>query len=224
MISRLIFVSCCSLDINAEQNQSVENIITPVYTLSKVLKANDGLQNGSTGSPYMEKVKVLIPKAKIQRRIAALARKISKDYKGKDLVLIGVLKGAFVFLAELVGSLSIPVSIDFIQVASYGASTFSSGVIKIKKDIDLPIVGKEVLIVEDIIDYGYTLDYLLRFIAHKKPKSVRICALLDKPSRRKVKVPIAYKGFTVPDKFIVGFGLDLNEKYRNLPYVGSIQK
>lgn len=172
--------------------------------------------------PDEKNIEILIPKAGIKKRVAALARKISRDYKVKDLVLIGVLKGAFVFLADLVRGLSIPVSIDFIQVASYGASDFSSGVIKIKKDIDLPIVGKEVLIVEDIVDYGYTLDYLLRFIAHKKPKGVKICALLDKPSRRKVKVPIAYKGFTVPDRFIVGYGLDFGEKYRNLPYIGSL--
>jgi len=167
-------------------------------------------------------MKILISKSRIQKRVAALARKISRDYKGRELVLIGILKGAFVFLSDLARQLSIPVSIDFIQVASYGASTNSSGVIKIKKDIDLPIVDKDVLIVEDIVDYGYTLDYLLRFIAHKKPRSVKICALLDKPSRRKVKVPIAYKGFTVPDRFIVGYGLDYNEKYRNLPYIGCL--
>lgn len=169
-------------------------------------------------------MKTLITRVKIRKRVAALARRISRDYRGKELVLIGVLKGAFVFLADLVRNLSIPVSIDFIQVASYGASTTSSGVIKIKKDIDLPIVGKEVLIVEDIVDYGYTMDYLLRFLAHKKPETVKVCALLDKPSRRKVKVPIAYKGFTVSDKFVVGYGLDLNENYRNLPFVGYLQK
>jgi len=170
----------------------------------------------------MEKVKVLISKSKVQKRVVELARKISRDYKGKDLVLIGILKGAFVFLSDLARNLSIPVAIDFIQVASYGASTTSSGVIKIKKDIDLPIVGKEVLIVEDIVDYGYTMDYLLKFISHKKSKRVKICALLDKPSRRRVQVPIDYKGFTVPDKFIVGYGLDYGEKYRNLPFIGYL--
>ena len=172
----------------------------------------------------MDNLKVLIPEAKIKKRIAALARKISKYYQGKDLVLIGVLKGSFVFLSDLMRGLSIPVALDFIQVSSYGASTASSGVIKIRKDIDLPIVDKEVLIVEDIIDYGYTLDYLLRFITHKKPSSVRICALMDKPSRRKVKVPVDYLGFKIPDKFIVGYGLDFNEKYRNLPYIAALQK
>jgi len=167
-------------------------------------------------------MKTLISRSRIKKRVAALARKISKDYRGKELILIGILKGAFIFLSDLIRELSIPAEVDFIQVASYGASTSSSGVIKIKKDIDLPIVGKEVLIVEDIIDYGYTMDYLLRFIAHKKPKSVKICALLDKPSRRRVKVPIAYKGFTVPDEFIVGYGLDLDEQYRNLTAISYI--
>jgi hypoxanthine phosphoribosyltransferase len=169
-------------------------------------------------------MKTLISRPKIDRRVKSLAQRISRDYKGKELVLIGILKGAFVFLADLIRSITIPVEVDFIQVASYGASTASSGVIKIKKDIDLPVVNKHILIVEDIVDYGYTLDYLLRFLKHKKPRSVKICALLDKPARRKVKVPISYKGFTVPDRFIVGYGLDFNEKCRNLPAVGYLEK
>ncbi|OGB90367.1 hypoxanthine phosphoribosyltransferase [candidate division WOR-1 bacterium RIFCSPHIGHO2_01_FULL_53_15] len=172
----------------------------------------------------MEKLKVLIPGSRLKKMIALLARRISKDYKGKDLVLIGVLKGAFVFLSDLMRELTIPVSLDFIQLSSYGAGTVSSGVIKIRKDIDLPIVDKHVLIVEDVIDYGYTLDYLLRFLANKKPASVRICALLDKPSRRKVKVAVDYSGFKLPDKFIVGYGLDFGEKYRNLPYIAAIDQ
>lgn len=167
-------------------------------------------------------MKTLISKTKIQKKVSALARKISADYKGKDLVVIGILKGSFIFLADLIRKISAPMAVDFIQVASYGASTFSSGVIKIKKDIDLPVENKDVLIVEDIVDFGYTMNYLLRFISHKKPRSVRICALLDKPSRRKVKVPIAYKGFTVPDKFIVGYGLDQGEKYRNLASIAYL--
>jgi len=168
-------------------------------------------------------MKALISKTRIQKKVAVLARKISRDYNGKELVVIGVLKGAFVFLSDLIRGVSIPLEIDFVQLASYGASTFSSGVIKVKKDIDLPIENKDVLIVEDIIDFGYTMNYLLRFLAHKKPRSVKICALLDKPARRKVKVPIAYKGFVVPDKFIVGYGLDCDEKYRNLPFVACLQ-
>lgn len=159
----------------------------------------------------------------MRRKVKALARRICRDYKGRKLVLIGILKGSFVFLADLLRQITIPVELDFIQVSSYGASTRSSGVIKIKKDVDLPIVNKHVLLVEDIIDYGYTMDYLLKFIKHKKPKSVKVCAMLDKPSRRKVEVPIAYKGFEVPDKFIVGYGLDFAEKLRNLPCVAALR-
>jgi len=144
------------------------------------------------------------------------------DYKGKKLVLIGVLKGAFVFMADLLKEISLPLELDFIQVASYGASRNSSGVIKIKKDIDLPIAGKDVLIIEDIVDFGYTLDYLLKFLKNKKPRSVRVCALLDKPSRRKVEVPLAYKGFVVPNVFVVGYGLDQAERFRNCKEVRSL--
>ena len=165
---------------------------------------------------------ILISRKKINKKVEELARKISRDYKGKKLILIGVLKGSFIFLSDLIRKITIPTEVDFIQVSSYGASKTSSGVIKIKKDIDLPIVGKEVLLVEDIVDYGYTLDYLLGFLKRKKAKSVKVCALLNKPARRKVFVPIAYKGFDVPDKFIVGFGLDYAEKQRNYPQVGWI--
>jgi hypoxanthine phosphoribosyltransferase len=169
-------------------------------------------------------MKVLFSQTRIQKKIKELARKISRDYRGKELVAIGVLKGSFIFMADLVRQLALPLEIDFIQVASYGASTFSSGVIKIKKDIDLPIVNKDVLLIEDIIDYGYTMDYLLRFVGNKKPRSVQVCALLEKPERRKVKVPIKYLGFKVPDRFIVGYGLDFSEKHRNLPYVAYLGK
>jgi len=169
------------------------------------------------------KPKTLIGSARIKRKIKDLARQISRDYKGKKLVLVGILKGAFVFMADLAREITIPVEVDFIQVASYGASRTSSGVIKIKKDIDLPVVGKHVLLVEDIIDYGYTMKYLLKFLKVKKPKSIRVCALLDKPARREVEVPIAYKGFDVPDSFVVGYGLDFAEKMRNLPDISTLR-
>lgn len=169
-------------------------------------------------------MKTLLSQTRIQKKVKELARKISRDYRGREVVAIGVLKGSFIFMADLVRQLTLPVEIDFIQVASYGASTFSSGVIKIKKDIDLPIVNKDVLLIEDIIDYGYTMDYLLRFIGNKKPRSVQVCSLLDKPERRKVKVPIKYLGFKVPDRFIVGYGLDFSEKHRNLPYISYLEK
>lgn len=166
--------------------------------------------------------KKLISRARLQKRVRELAALISRDYRGRKLVLIGILKGAFVFMSDLLREISIPVEVDFIQVSSYGASKTSSGVIKIKKDIDLPVVGKDVLIIEDILDYGYTMDYLLRFLKAKKPKSVRVCALLDKTERREVQVPVAYRGFEVPDKFIVGYGLDFAEKFRNFPYIAHL--
>lgn len=169
------------------------------------------------------RAKVLITRRRLQARVRRLGRLISRDYSGKKLVLIGILKGGFVFLSDLLREITVPVEIDFIQVSSYGASRTSSGVIKIKKDIDLPVVGKHVLLVEDIIDFGYTMEYLLKFVKAKKPRSVRVCALLDKPERREVNVPIAYKGFEVPDKFLVGYGLDLAEKLRNLPHVGYLR-
>ena len=170
------------------------------------------------------KSKILISSLRIKSKIRELAGRISKDYRGKKLVLIGVLKGAFVFMADLIKEIEIPLELDFIQVSSYGASKTSSGVIKIKKDIDLPIVGKHVLLIEDIVDYGYTLNYLLKFMRNKKPKSVRICALLDKPSRREVEVPIAYRGFEVPDTFVVGYGLDFSEKFRNSKDIRSLPR
>jgi len=172
----------------------------------------------------MMSARILISRKKINKRVEELARKISKDYKGKKLVLIGVLKGSFVFLSDLIRNINIPVEIDFIQVSSYGASRVSSGVVKIRKDIDLPVVGKHLLIVEDIVDFGYTMDYLLKFLSAKKTKSVKVCALLDKPSRRRINVPIKYKGFEVPDEFIVGYGLDFKEEYRNFPDIRSIGK
>lgn len=166
--------------------------------------------------------KPLISQSRINKRVKALAKDICHDYKGKKLVLVGILKGAFVFMAELLQHIDIPMELDFIQVSSYGASTSSSGIVKIKKDIDLSILNKHVLLVEDIIDCGYTLDYLLGFLRRKKAKSLEVCVLLDKPACRKVEVPIKYKGFEVPDKFIVGYGLDFSEKLRNLPYIASL--
>ncbi len=166
-------------------------------------------------------MKTLITQARLKKRIKELGKQISRDHQGKKLVLVGILKGSFIFMADLIRHISISVEIDFIQVSSYGASKTSSGVIKIKKDIDLPIVGKHVLLVEDIVDFGYTMDYLLKFLKVKKPKSIRVCALLNKPDRREVNVPIAYQGFEVPDKFVLGYGLDLAEKHRNLPYIAA---
>ncbi len=172
----------------------------------------------------MKNIKKLISKNDIQKKVKQLGRRISREYKSKNLVIIGVLKGAIVFLSDLLRNLSIPVLMDFVQVSSYGASMSSKGVTKLKKDVDVKVKGKHILIVEDIIDYGYTLDYLLKHFAKKKAASVNICVLLDKVSRRMVEVPVKYKGFEVPDKFIVGYGLDYAEKHRNLPYIGFISR
>jgi hypoxanthine phosphoribosyltransferase len=164
----------------------------------------------------------LITTRRIKQRIKTLGRQISADYRGRELVVIGVLKGSFIFLADLVRNLTVPVTLDFIQVSSYGTSSRPSGRVKVMKNTDLPLAGRDVLIVEDIIDYGYTIDRLIRFLKRQKPRSIKVCALLDKPARRRVKVPLAYRGFTVPDKFIVGYGLDFSEKLRNLPYIGVL--
>ena len=172
----------------------------------------------------MSKTKILISKDRIKKKVKQLARLISKDYKGRDLILVGILKGSFIFLSDLCRSLTVPVKIDFIQVSSYGKKMWSSGVVRIKKDIDIDIRGKHVLIVEDIIDYGYTLKYLFKFLKSKKPASIKVCVLLNKTSRRKVDVELAYAGFEVPDKFMVGYGLDFADKFRNLPDVRSIDQ
>lgn len=170
------------------------------------------------------KLKTIISNLKIRKKVKELGKKISRDYKNKKLVLVGVLKGAFVFLADLIREMNISFQLDFVQVSSYGASQTSSGIVTIKKDIDIPIVNKHVLIVEDIIDYGYTLEYLRKFFKNKGAASVKICVLLDKASRRKVDVPIAYCGFTVPDKFIVGYGLDFAEKFRQFSEIKNLEK
>ena len=166
---------------------------------------------------------VLVSTETLAARIKELGEKISADYAGKDILMIGVLRGAVIFMADLARAISRPVAIDFIAVSSYGASTHSSGVVRIIKDLDEDVAGKHLLIVEDIIDSGLTLKYLYDNLLSRKPASVRICTLLSKPSRRKVDVPVDYNGFTIPDDFVVGYGLDFAEKYRNLPFVGVLK-
>lgn len=167
---------------------------------------------------------VLVPREQIQEMVKRLGRQISEDYDGKELVLVGVLKGGFIFLADLMREITIPVDTDFISVSSYGASTRSSGVVRIIKDIDLDVVGKHVLIVEDLVDTGLTLRHLRDLFNTRGPKSVKICTAFDKPSRRKVEIEVEYKGIEVPDKFIVGYGLDYAGKYRNLPDVCTLRE
>ena len=167
--------------------------------------------------------KTLISEEELKQRIKELGREITRDYAGQEILMIGVLRGAVIFMADLSRAIKVPVAIDFMAVSSYGVATSSSGVVRIIKDLDEDVEGKQVLIVEDIIDSGLTLNYLIDYIKSRNPKSVKICTLLNKPDRRKVEVPIAYNGFTIPDYFVVGYGLDYAEKYRNLPFIGVLK-
>jgi len=164
----------------------------------------------------------LVPEDRLGERVHELGAEISADYTGRDLLLVGVLKGAIFFLSDLMRSLAVPCDLDFMAVASYGSSTDSSGVVRILKDLDTSIEGREVLIVEDIVDSGLTLSYLLRTMRARNPASLEVCALLTKPERRKVDLPIRYTGFEIPNRFVIGYGLDYREKYRNLPYVAVL--
>ena len=165
----------------------------------------------------MKKPKVIITREDIAQRVDELALQIRSDYNGKNPLLIGVLKGSFVFLSDLVRAMNIPAEIDFVRLASYGAGTENSGKIKLVKDIETPIKDRHVLVIEDIVDRGLTVRFLMDYLSFRQPASLKLCALFDKPSRRKVEVPIDYVGFTVPDAFVVGYGLDLGEKFRYLP-------
>jgi hypoxanthine phosphoribosyltransferase len=166
--------------------------------------------------------KVLIEEDRLQERIRELGRELSQDYAGRELLLVGVLKGAVFFMADLMRNLSVPCEIDFMAISSYGAATDSSGVVRILKDLDINIEGRHVLVVEDIIDSGLTLSYLLRNLESREPASLEICALLTKPDRREIDVPVRYVGFEIPHEFVIGYGLDFAERYRNLPYVGVL--
>jgi hypoxanthine phosphoribosyltransferase len=166
---------------------------------------------------------ILVQADDLQHRVREMAARISEDYAGRDLLLIGILKGAVFFLADLMRHLDIPCEVDFMAVSSYGSATDSSGVVRILKDLDAPLAGRDVLIVEDIVDSGLTLQYLLRTLEARGPASLEVCALLTKPDRRKVDLPARYIGFEIPDKFAIGYGLDYAEKYRNLPYVATLR-
>lgn len=170
-----------------------------------------------------ETIRVLIPEEKVEERISELGEKISADYAGKQVHLICVLKGGVFFMCELAKRITVPVSMDFMCVGSYGDGTVSSGVVRIAKDLDESIEKKEVLIVEDIIDSGNTLSYLMDVLKKRNPASMRLCTLLDKPERRVKDVRVDYCGFEIPDEFVVGYGLDYAQKYRNLPYIGVVE-
>lgn len=169
-----------------------------------------------------EKVSVLLSEKEVDARIQAIGEQISKDYAGRQVHLICVLKGGSFFMCELAKRITVPVSLDFMSVSSYGSETKSSGVVKIVKDLDEPVVGKDVIVVEDIVDSGRTLSYLMEMLKDRGPASLKLCTLLDKPERRVVNVHVDYTGFQIPDEFVVGYGLDYDQRYRNLPYIGVI--
>ena len=170
-----------------------------------------------------DKIRVLVPEKEVDAKIAELGKKISEDYAGRQVHLVCVLKGGVFFMCELAKRITVPVTMDFMSVSSYGAGTESSGVVKIVKDLDQPLDGKDVLIVEDIVDSGRTLGYLMEILRKRNPKRLHLCTLLDKPERRVTDVEVDYTGFNIPDEFVVGYGLDYDQKYRNLPYIGIVE-
>lgn len=179
-----------------------------------------------TRQPQLEEdvATILITEEQIRAKVAELGAQLSADYAGRSLTLVSVLKGSLPFMADLMRQISVPVTIDLMEVSSYGGpSTETSGLVRILKDLSASIEGKDVVIVEDIIDTGLTLNYLVRYLRGKNPRSLRICALLDKPARRLVEIAIDYRGFTIPDQFVVGYGLDYGEHYRNLPFIGVLK-
>jgi len=170
-----------------------------------------------------ERIRVMYSEKEVTDRIQEIADAINRDYEGKEVHIVGILRGGCYFMCELSQRITIPVTVDFMSASSYGMSTTSSGVVKIVKDLEEQIVGRNVIVVEDIIDTGRTLSYLLRMLEERGPESLRLCTLLDKPDRRVVPVKIDYNGFTIPDEFVVGYGLDYAQKYRNLPYIGIVE-
>lgn len=170
-----------------------------------------------------EHVRVLLTEEEVDRRIQEIGDQVSRDYEGKQVHLICVLKGGAFFMCELAKRITVPLSLDFMSVSSYGSETKSSGVVRIVKDLDEPLQGKDVLVVEDIVDSGRTLSYLLDMLRDRGPKSIKLCTLLDKPERRVVDVDVDYTCFQIPDEFVVGYGLDYDQRYRNLPYIGVVE-
>ena len=166
---------------------------------------------------------ILFSEEQLKTRVAEIAREIERDYQGKEVMLISVLRGSFIFMADLCRAIDLPCTLDFMSVSSYGSGTTSSGQVQITKDLSEDITGRHIIVVEDILDSGNTLSYLLKILEHRHPASIRLCTLLDKPDRRVKPVKVHYSGFTIPDAFVVGYGLDYAEKYRNLPYIGILK-
>jgi hypoxanthine phosphoribosyltransferase len=194
-----------------------------VNTLPFVVPTPERLAPASSGQSS-EVGEVLVAAEDLNLRVRALGEEISRDYAGRPLLLVGVLKGAVFFLSDLMRFIDIPVEVDFMAVASYGSATDSSGVVRILKDLDVAIEGRDVLIVEDIVDSGLTLQYLLRNLGSRNPATLEVCALLIKPDRREVDLPIRYVGFEIPDRFVIGYGLDYAERHRNLPFVAALAR
>ena len=163
------------------------------------------------------KLEILITKEEIKKEVARLAQEISRDYRGKRPLLLSILQGSFIFMADLIRLLDIPVEIDFVSLSSYGSARVTSGKIKVVQGLRSPVKGRDVLVIEDIMDTGLTAGYFLDYLKKRKPSSLKLCALFDKPSRRKISVPIDYRGFTIPNRFVVGYGLDYNQRFRHLP-------
>ena len=193
------------------------------------MRGGDPVGGRVVGNPFTNELaaaveEILIDEDVLQTRVAELGAAITEDYRGRDLLLVGVLKGAVFFMADLMRQIEVPCEVDFMAISSYGAGIDSSGVVRILKDLDMSIEGRNVLVVEDIIDSGLTLTYLLRNLEARDPASLEICALLTKPERREIDVPVRYVGFEIPNRFVIGYGLDFAERYRNLPYVGVLDE
>ncbi len=172
---------------------------------------------------FQSQLKILVSRDQIAKTVTRLALEINRDYQGKQPLLISVLKGSFVFMADLIRQLDLPLELDFVKLASYGAARASSGKVRVVQGVKTPVKGRDVLVIEDIVDTGITISFLLDYLDKKRPASLKLCALTDKPSRRRVTVPIDYLGFSVPNKFIVGYGLDCDEKFRNLPHICTLE-
>jgi hypoxanthine phosphoribosyltransferase len=182
-----------------------------------------GAASAVAGSIHGDVEEVLLNADEIAARVAELGAQLAADYAGRTPVLISVLKGSIVFLADLIRAMDVPLNVDLMEVSSYGSATESSGQVRILKDLSSSIEGRDVVVVEDIIDTGLTLNYLLRYLGERNPASVRVCCLLDKPARRLAEIEIDYRGFSIPDRFVIGYGLDYDERYRNLPYIGVLR-
>jgi hypoxanthine phosphoribosyltransferase len=179
--------------------------------------------DGDNGGMLDDISEVLFTSEQIQQRVLELGQQISGDYAGREPVVVGVLKGVLFFIADLLKAVSIPVSVDFLAISSYSNEARNKGLVRVNKDLDYPIAGRDVLFVEDVIDTGLTLNYLLRNLRERQPASLEVCTLFDKPGHRLIEIPIKYRGFVLPDRFVVGYGLDYREKYRNLPFVGMLK-